>query len=92
MKRINEYRVMCTTWYNNNGKKGEVKYYAQRKTSILRRWVNIKHLVCGFMDSSYETTYFDTAFDATEFCQNILCKGQPRQKWVDAVVSTSKCD
>jgi hypothetical protein len=95
---MNKYKIIEKTYFNERGKPNEPRYYIKELKSVIplfgwKRWVYIKETHYDYECHHYKTRMvWNTAEDAQEFINTVLCPGVLRDKYQIKEIQTVKCN
>jgi len=90
---MTDYKVFKYQYFNERGKSINKYFYIKYKTKFLwwTYWKTLKHTECGMGDCYKTRTTFKTVNKATEFIQNVLCKGNLIEKSKETEIKIVNC-
>jgi len=91
------YKIIEKTYFDERGEFGDPRYYIQELKPIIpffgwKRWVYVKETQCGYGDWYRTPMVWNTAQDAQEFIDKILCPGIPRDKHQTKEIKIINCN
>jgi len=90
---MGNYKIFKSEYLDEKGKCRSKSFYIKYKTKFLwwTYWKKVQHVECGWGDCVNTITKFKSRDEAADFIKDVLCKGVPRDRFIETEVEKIDC-